>query len=105
MVMVNLKNIKTNQPKRKWDNNQDKPQPILTAYRGVVIVDFLNYIYVNKSFHTLKVRLQFPKEIPGQTRINKKEYYNVTGSIAKRDNNSNIIDKWEFKKIFNAYNK
>ena len=25
MVMVNLKNIKTNQPKKKWDNNWDKP--------------------------------------------------------------------------------
>jgi 2-hydroxy-3-keto-5-methylthiopentenyl-1-phosphate phosphatase len=27
------------------------------------------------------------------------------GKIAKRDNNSNITDKWEFKKIFNIYNK
>ena len=65
MVIVSLKNIKTNQPKKKWDNNQDKPQPILAVYRGVVIVDFLDYIYINKSFYTLKVRLQFPKEIPG----------------------------------------
>ena len=64
MVMVNFKNIKTNWPKRKWDNNQDKPQPILAIYRGVVVVDFLDYIYVNKSFYTLKVRLQFPEEIP-----------------------------------------
>ena len=64
MVIVNLKNIKTNQPKRKQDNNWDKPQPILAVYRGVVIVDLLDYIYVNKSFYTLKVRLQFPEEIP-----------------------------------------
>ena len=71
MVMVNLKNIKTNRPKRKWDNNQDKPQPILAAYRRAVVVDLLDYIYVNKSFHTLKVCLWFPKEIPSQTRINK----------------------------------
>jgi hypothetical protein len=68
-------------------------------------VDFLNYIYVNKFFYTLKVRLQFPKEIPGQIYINKEECYNITGRIAKRDNNSNITDKWEFKKILNVYNK
>ena len=105
MVIVNLKNIKTNRPKRKWDNNQDKPQPILAAYRGVVVVDFLDYIYINKSFYTLKVRLQFLKQIPGQAYINKKEYCNITGRIVKRDNNSNIINKQEFKKIFNVYNK
>ena len=63
MVIVNFKNIKTNQPKRKWDNNQDKPQPILAVYRGVVIVNLLDYIYINKSFYTLKVHFQFPKEI------------------------------------------
>ena len=68
-------------------------------------MDLLNYIYINKSFHTLKVRLWFPKEIPSQTYINKKEYYNITGRIAKRDNNSNIINKWEFKKILNVHNK
>ena len=65
MVIVNFKNIKTNQLKRKWDNNQDKPQPILAIYRGAVVVDFLNYIYVNKSFYTLKVCLWFPEEISG----------------------------------------
>ena len=105
MVMVNLKNIKTNQPKRKQNNNQNKPQPILAIYRGVVIVDLLDYIYINKFFYTLKVRFQFPKEIPSQAYINKEECYNITGRIAKRDNNSNIINKWEFKKIFNVYNK
>ena len=96
--MVSLKNIKTNRPKRKQDNNQDKPQSILAIYRGAVIVDLLNYIYINKSFYTLKVCLWFPKEIPGQARINKEECCNVTGKIAERDNNSNIINKQEFKK-------
>ena len=105
MVMVNFKNIKTNQPKRKQDNNQDRPQPILAIYRGVVVVDLLDYICVNKSFYTLKVRLQFSKEIPSQVYINKEECYNVIGRIAKRDNNSNIINKQEFKKILNIYNK
>ena len=68
-------------------------------------MDLLNYIYVNKSFHTLKVRLWFPKEIPSQAHINKEKYYNVTGRIAKRDNNSNITDKQKFKKILNIHNK
>ena len=105
MVIVSLKNIKTNRPKRKQDNNQNGPQPILATYRGLVIVDLLNHIRVNKSFYTLKVHLQFPKEIPSQARINKEEYYNITGRIAQRDNNGNITDKWEFKKIFNVHNK
>ena len=105
MVIVNLKNIKTNRPKRKWDNNWDRPQPVLAAYKEAVIVDLLDYIYVNKSFHTLKVCLQFSEKIPSQAYINKKEYYNVTGRIAKRDNNSNITDKQKFKKIFNIHNK
>ena len=105
MVIVNLKNIKTNWPKRKWDNNWNKPQPILAIYRGAVVVDFLDYIYVNKSFYTLKVCFQFPEEILSQTHINKEECHNITGRIAKRDNNSNITDKWEFKKIFNIHNK
>ena len=68
-------------------------------------MDFLDYIYVNKSFYTLKVRLWFPKEIPSQVYINKKECHNITGRIAKRDNNSNITNKCEFKKISNIYNK
>ena len=105
MVIVNLKNIKTNQPKRKWNNNWDKPQPILAVYKRVVIVDLLDYIYINKSFYTLKVRLWFPEEIPSQVHINKEERCNVINRIAKRDNNSNITDKGEFKKILNVYNK
>ena len=105
MVIVNLKNIKTNRPKRKQDNNQDRLQPVLAAYRGAVIVDLLNHIRVNKSFYTLKVCFQFPKEIPSQAYINKEEHHNITGKIAERDNNGNIINKWEFKKILNIYNK
>ena len=68
-------------------------------------MDFLDYICVNKSFYTLKVRLWFSKEIPSQAYINKEECYNVTSRIVKRDNNSNTTDKWEFKKILNVYNK
>ena len=68
-------------------------------------MDFLNYIYINKSFYTSKVRLWFPEEIPSQVYINKEECCNVTGRIAKRYNNGNIIDKWEFEKILNIHNK
>ena len=57
------------------------------------VVDLPDYIYINKSFHILKVRLWFPKEIPSQVHINKEECCNVIGRIAKRDNNSNITDK------------
>ena len=103
--MVSFKNIKTNRLKKKQNNNWDRPQPILAAYKKAVIVDLLDYIYINKSFYTLKVRLQFLKEIPSQAYINKKEYYNITGRIAERDNNSNITDKQEFEKIFDIYNE
>ena len=105
MVIVSLENIKTNQPKRKWDNNQDGPQPVLAAYRGAVIVNLPDHIHVNKSFYTLKIRLWFPKEISSQVHINKEERCNVTGRIAKKDNNGNITDKWEFEKILNVHNK
>ena len=103
--MVSFKNIKTNRIKKKQNNNWDRPQPILAAYKEIVVVDFLDHIYTNKSFYTLKVRLWFFKEIPGQIYINKEECYNITGRIARRDNNGNIIDKQEFKKILNIYNK
>jgi hypothetical protein len=69
------------------------------------MVDLLDHIFVNKSFYILKVLLWFPEEIPSQACINKKEYYNITGRIAKRDNNGNITDKWEFEKILDVYNE
>ena len=68
-------------------------------------MDLLNYIYINKFFYTLKVYLWFSKEILSQAYINKEECCNIIGKIAKRDNNGNIINKWEFKKILNIYNK
>ena len=68
-------------------------------------MDFLDYIYINKSFYTLKVRFWFPEEIPGQTYINKEKYRNVTGRITERDDNGNITNKWEFKKILDVHNK
>ena len=69
------------------------------------MVDLPNYICVNKFFYILKIRLQFSKEIPGQAYINKEERYNIIDRIAKKNNNGNIINKQEFKKILNIYNK
>jgi hypothetical protein len=57
------------------------------------MVDLLDHIRVNKSFYTLKIRLWFPEEIPSQACINKEECHNITGRIAERDNDSNIINK------------
>ena len=57
MVMVSLKNMKTNQPKRKWDNNWDRLWLVLVTYRGAVVVDLLDHICINKSFYILKVYL------------------------------------------------
>ena len=37
--------------------------------------------------------------------MNKEKLYNIISRIAERDNNSNIINKWKFKKILNIYNK
>ena len=51
--MVSLKNIKTNQLRMKWDNNQDGLQSVLTIYKRVVIIDLLDHICVNKSFYIL----------------------------------------------------
>ena len=76
-----------------------------STLKSLRALTLLNYIYINKSFYILKVYFQFPKEILGQARINKEEYYNIINRIAKRDNNSNIINKQEFKKILNMYNK
>jgi len=63
--MVSFENMKTNRPKRKWDDNWDGLWPVLATYKGAVVVDLLDHICVNKSFYTLKVCLWFPKEIPG----------------------------------------
>ena len=93
MVMVSLENMKTNRPKKKWDDNWDGPFPVLAAYRGAVVVDLPDHIRVNKSFHTSKVRLWSPEKITGQARLNKKERLNIAGRIAERDDDGNITDK------------
>ena len=55
--MVSFENMKTNRPKRKWDDNWDGLWPVLATYKGAVVVDLLDHICVNKSFYILKVRL------------------------------------------------
>ena len=105
MVMVSLENMKTNRPKKKWDDNWDGPFPVLAAYRGAVVVDLPDHIRVNKSFHTSKVRLWSPEKITGQARLNKKERLNIAGRIAERDDDGNITDKWKFERIVDVHDE
>jgi RNase H-like domain found in reverse transcriptase/Reverse transcriptase (RNA-dependent DNA polymerase)/Integrase zinc binding domain/Chromo (CHRromatin Organisation MOdifier) domain len=105
MVMVSLENMKTNRPKKKWDDKWDGPFPVLKVYRGAVVVDLPDYIRVNKSFHTSKVRLWFPETLAGQERINAEERRNVAGRIAERDDDGNIEDRWEFEKILDVHDE
>ena len=58
MVIVSLKNIKINQPKRKWDNNQDRPQFILATYRGVVIVKKCKFYTKKTDFIGFIIKLR-----------------------------------------------
>ena len=55
-VMICLKNLKTNRPKKKWDDKWDGPYKVLKTYDGAVIVDLPDHIHVNKSFHNSLVR-------------------------------------------------
>jgi len=105
MVMVSLENMKTNRPKKKWDDKWDGPYPVLAVYRGAVVVDLPDHIRVNKSFHTSKVRLWVPEEIPGQAEINSTERRNVKGRVVERDDNGNVEEKWEFEKILDVHNE
>ena len=105
MVMVSLENMKTNRPKKKWDDKWDGPYPVLAVYRGAVVVDLPDHIRVNKSFHTSKVRLWEPEEIPGQADINTSERRNVKGRVVERDDNGNVEEKWEFEKILDVHNE
>ncbi|KAK4095933.1 hypothetical protein N658DRAFT_459527, partial [Parathielavia hyrcaniae] len=83
MVMVSLENMKTNRPKKK----------------GAVVIDLPDHIRVNKSFHTSKVRLWQPEQIPGQARLNAAERRNIAGRIAHRDDDGNIEERWQFERI------
>ena len=105
MVMVSLENMKTNRPKKKWDDKWDGPYRVLEVYRGAVIVDLPDHIRANKSFNTSKVRLWFPEEIPGQAQINREERRNVAGRVVERDDEGNIEDKWEFEKILDVHDE
>ena len=104
-VMVSLENMKTNRPKKKWDNKWDGLYKVLEAYRGAVVVDLPNHIHVNKSFHTSKVRLWSEEEIPGQADLNEAERRNIAERIVERDDEGNIEKKWEFEKILDVHNE
>ena len=103
--MVSLENMKTNRPKKKQDDNQDRPFLVLAAYRGAVVVDLPNYIQVNKSFHKSKVRLWYPKTIASQAWLNKEERRNIAGRVAMRDDDGNITEEWEFERIIDVHDE
>ena len=105
LVMVSLENMKTNRPKKKWDDKWDGPFPVLKVYRGAVVVKLPESIKVNNSFHTSKVRLYQAPTISGQDEINAQERRNVTGRVAQRDDEGNIEDKWEFEKILDVHDE
>ena len=105
MVMVSLENMKTNRPKRKWDDNWDGPFPVLAVYKGAVVIDLPDHIRVNKSFHTSKVRLWQPEQIPGQAQRNAAERRNIAGRIAQRDDDGNIEDRWQFERILDVHDE
>jgi hypothetical protein len=104
-VMVSLENMRTNRPKKKWDDKWDGPYKVLKAYRGAVVIDLPPHIKVNNSFHTSKVRLWLPEEIPGQAELNQNERRNVAGRVVERDDDGNIEEKWEFEKIIDVHDE
>ena len=104
-VMVSLENMRTNRPKKKWDDKWDGPYRVLKAYRGAVVIDLPPHIKVNNSFHTSKVRLWLPEEIPGQAQLNQNERRNVAGRVVERDDDGNIEEKWEFEKILDVHDE
>lgn len=105
MVMVSLENMKTNRPKKKWDDNWDGPFPVLAVYKGAVVVDLPDHIRVNKSFHTSKVRLWQPERIPGQAQLNAAERRNVAGRITQRDDDGNIEERWLLDRILDVHDE
>lgn len=97
--------MRTNRPKKKWDDKWDGPFQVIKTYRGAVIVDLPAHIKVNKSFHTSKVRLWLPEVLPGQAEINANERRNIAGRVAERDDDGNVTDTWEFEKILDVHNE
>ena len=104
-VMICLKNLKTNRPKKKWDDKWDGPYKVLKTYNGAVVVELPNHILVNNSFHTSLVRPWIDPVIPNQSSINEEERRSVAGRVAERDDDGNIEDKWVFEKILGVHDE
>lgn len=97
--MISLKNLKCNRPKKKWDDKWDGLYKVLRVSDKAEIVDLPKHIKINNSFHTSLIRLQKDQFNCGQTQLNEKEYRNVVGHVAERDNVGHISDKRMFEKI------
>ena len=103
--MISLKNPKTNRPKKNWDDKWDGPYSVLKTYNGAVVVELPKHIHVNNSFHTSLVRPWTAPVIDGQTQLNSKEYRNVAGRVAEREDDGNVADKWVFEKILDVHDE
>jgi len=66
---------------------------MLVVYWEAVVVNLLNYIYINKLFYTSKVCFWILEEISNQAEINTNKYQNIKEQVVERDNNSNIKEK------------
>jgi len=105
MVMVDTAHMKTNRPKKKWDDKWEGPYRVLKVYRGAVVVELPAEMRINNSFHTSKVRHWSPQELPGQDEINRRERRNIQGRVLERDDKGRIQVKWEFESILDCHNK
>lgn len=104
-VMISLKNLKTNRPKKKLDDKWDGPFKVLKVYNGAITVELPEHIHVNYSFHTSLVRPWNDPVIPNQSNINKEERRIVPGRVAERDDDGHIEDKWVFEKILDVHDE
>jgi len=106
LVMVDTKNLKTNRPKKKWDDKWFGPVKVLTAYPRAVVVKLPDDVRINNSFHTSKVRRWSDRDgLPGQEQINEQERRNVRGRILERDDDGTVHEAWEFETILDCHNE
>jgi hypothetical protein len=97
--------MKTNRPKKKWDDKWDGPYKVLKTYRGAVVVELPPHIRVNNSFHTSRVRLWLPESIPGQAERNEQERRNVAGRVVERTDDGNFEERWEFEEVLDVHDE
>jgi hypothetical protein len=105
-VMIDTGNMKTNRPKKKWDDNWVGPYKVLRTYPGAVVVELPPDIKISNTFHVSKVRRWANRSgLPGQDRLNEKDRKNTRGRVLERDDDGTIVPKWEFETILDCHNE